>query len=222
MISKLLICPFFGAFPIWMPRFLHNVKQLEPLGYDVLIDTDEEGFRRSVRKELDLECPPMHGGGKVWDYRPALGVLYADAAQSYEFWGHIDFDVVLGRVDRFVTDEFLNGIDMHSNHDAYVNGCWSLYRNEQTVNALFMEVPGWDRILSDPTPTGWAETEYSDEMLQAEHDGRLRKAWTEWQVFKAEDLAEVHWEGDRLMLRGEEQMMAHFRRTKVYPPGCVR
>ena len=149
-------------------------------------------------------------------------MLYADEAASYDFWGHIDFDVVLGRVEQFVTDEFLDGIDIHSNHDAYMNGSWSLYRNDVTVNALFLESAGWPLALDDPTPSGWLETVYSDLVLKAEAEGRLRKAWTEWQVFKAEDLAEVHWEGERLMLHGQEQMMAHFRRSKIYPAGCIR
>lgn len=222
MISKLLICPYFGAFPIWMPRFLNNANQLRAHGYDLLIDTDEDAFRQRVRDKLDIECPPMNGTGKVWDYRPALGYLYSVEATQYDFWGHIDFDVVLGRVQEFVTDEFLGMIDIHSNHDAYMNGCWSLYRNVPTINTLFLDSAGWPLALADPTPSGWIETTYSDLVLKAEAEGWLTKEWTEWQVFKAEDLDVVRWEGDRLMLRGQEQMMAHFRRTKHYPIGCIR
>lgn len=222
MISKLLICPYFGAFPIWMPRFLNNANRLRAHGYDLLIDTDEDAFRQRVRSVLDIECPPMNGSGKVWDYRPALGALYAAEAANYEFWGHIDFDVVLGRVERFVTDAFLDGIDMHSNHDDYVNGCWSLYRNNSTMNWLFSDYPTWQWTLECPDPTGWIEKEYSLLMDLSAQEGELRLAWTEWQVFTVEDLAEVHWDGDRLVSHGEEVMMAHFRRTKVYPPGCIR
>ena len=221
MISKLLLCPYFGDFPPWIDLFIQNFQRMGPLGYDILIDKDEKGFRQRVQNKLGTKCPPMWGTGKVWDYRPALGLLYEEEARGYEFWGHIDFDIVLGRVDQFVTDEFLNGLDMHSNHDAYVNGCWSLYRNNATMCNLFMEFENWRTYLEAPGAIGWAEVEYSDTMLQAEFEGRLRKVWTEWQVFKVEDLAEVHWEGDRLMLRGEEQMMAHFRRSKQYPPGCL-
>lgn len=221
MISKLLLCPYFGEFPPWMDLFIANFARMGLLGYDILIDRDENGFRERVRDKLDIECPPMWGTGKIWDYRPALGMLYSTEITQYDFWGHIDFDIVLGRVDQFVTDEFLDGLDMHSNHDAYVNGCWSLYRNNGLMRTLFGGHPTWRWELECPEPTGWAETSYSQVMLREEANGRLRKAWTQWQVFKVEDLAEVHWEGDRLMLRGEEQMMAHFRRSKQYPPGCL-
>jgi hypothetical protein len=222
VISKLLICPYFGPLPEWWLHWLGNVgRSIEPLGYDILLDTDEDAFRDRVARTLGIVCPPMSGGGKVWDYRPALGLLYWEELEGYDFWGHTDFDCVYGRVDQFVTDWFLNAIDMHSNHATYVNGCWSLYRNTPQMASLFMEHPLWESALEDPTPSGWAEQEFSRIVLWAEQEGRLRKAWTQWQVFSEEQLPHVHFEGERLMCLGEEVMMAHFRRTKVYPSGCL-
>jgi hypothetical protein len=220
-LRKLLICPYFGELPPWFDTFMANAEGLSEHGYTLLIDHDEDAFQGRVSELLDVTCPPLYGTGKIWDFRPALGLLYEKEAKGYDFWGHIDFDVVLGNVQKWVTDEFLDGLDMHSNHRVYVNGCWSLYRNNDLMRHFFMEVPTWRRLMENPEPNGWIELEYSDRMMIAGGEERLRYRWTGWQVYTDEDLREVRWQGDRLMCRDEEIMLAHFRRTKVYPKGCL-
>jgi hypothetical protein len=122
----------------------------------------------------------------------------------------------------FVTDEFLQPIDMHSNCSTYVNGCWSLYRNTPQMASLFMEERLWQQELTDPLPSGWAEREYS-KLIEAQHnEGRLVKEWTQWQVFEEARLARLRFDEEKLIVDRTEVMMAHFRRTKVYPPGCLR
>jgi hypothetical protein len=163
----------------------------------------------------------MEGTGKVWDYRPALGLLYEDETTGFDFWGHTDFDVVYGRVEQWVTDVFLERLDMHSNCTSYVNGCWSLYRNTRLMRTLFQDEPLWQPIMEDVRPHGWAEKEFSKLIADAHRERSLRKAWTQWQVFGDNDLDSLRFDGDRLMVDNTEVMMAHFRRTKRYPPGCV-
>lgn len=216
-----MICPYFGEPPTWMEAFLANFHRLHPLGYELLIDTDEQSFRDRVEYCFGITCPPMFGTGKVWDFRPALGQLYSRELRDFHFWGHVDFDVVLGRVERWVSEEFLMGLDMHSNCASYVNGSWSLYRNTPQMRNLFMECRDWRGKLRIPHPTGWAEVEFSKIIEQAANAGRLTKMWTQWQVFEAHELARLRFDGERLMCGEREVMMAHFRRTKVYPPGCL-
>lgn len=223
MISKLLICPYFGPTPRWMPYWLANVKRnLEPSGYDVLMDTDEAGFKERVRRILGVEAPPLYGGGKTWDYRPALGMLYQEElwVGNYDFWGHTDFDCVYGRVDCWLTDSFLRDVDMHSNCATYVNGCWSLYRNSAQMRELFMWEKNWKAILEDEVPSGWAEFQFSVLIANEAEEGSLTKAWTQWQVYEADEVARLRFDGGHLMLDDAEVMMGHFRRTKSYPEGC--
>lgn len=222
MIRKLLLLPYFGQLPPWMDLWRENVAELAAHGYDILLDHDEDSFRARVRDRLGVECPPMFGTSKTWDYRPALGMLYADEMQGYDFWGHTDLDCVYGRVERWVTDEFLDGVDMHSNCSTYLNGCWSLYRNVPVVNELFTGISSWQATLEDPEPSGWGET-FVSQRIAAMHDaGEIRKAWTQWQVFEPNELACLRRLPDRRLLSdGIEVMMCHFRRTKVYPTGYV-
>lgn len=222
MISKCLVCPYFGEYPPWWKHWLSNTEHLRDLGYEFLFDNDEDAFRKRVRRVLDIECPPMWGTGKVWDFRPALGLLYREELTGFDFWGHTDFDCVYGRLDQFVSDEFLQDIDMHSDCRDYVNGPWSLYRNTTQMRELFFEEPLWEELMQEPEPNGWAEFAFSGLIRAAHDEGQLVKAWTQWQVFEERDLAELWLASEgRLTLRGEEVFMAHFRRTKVYPAGCV-
>jgi hypothetical protein len=221
VISKIFICPFFGDLPPWYEHWESNSEHLRELGYEFLFDNDEMEFRTRVHEKLGIVCPPLWGTGKMWDFRPALGLLYEDEIAGFDFWGHTDFDVVYGRVDQWVTNDFLQEIDMHSNCFDYVNGSWSLYRNTEQMRDLFMQEPLWREIMESPAATGWAEKEFSKLISHAHEEGSLVKAWTQWQVFTEIELANLRWDGEKLMCGENETMMAHFRRTKVFPRGCV-
>jgi hypothetical protein len=222
MISKLFVCPYFGDLPPWYEHWERNSEHLRDLGYEFLFDNDETEFRARVKERLGITCPALWGTGKMWDFRPTFGVLYADEVAQFDFWGHTDFDVVYGRVDNWVTDDFLQAIDMHSNCSDYVNGSWSLYRSSAQMANLFREEPLWREIIESPVATGWAEMEFSKLIAHSHEEGSLVKAWTQWQVFTEMELANMWWDGEKLMCGGNETMMAHFRRTKVYPGGCLK
>lgn len=211
--KKLLICPYFGDFPKWMDRYE------KPKGYEMLIDTNLGDFKRRVKDKLGIDYPGLPNTGKVWDYRGALGFLYAKEIEGYDFWGHTDFDCVYGDVDKWVTDEFLAELDVHSNHGTYVNGCWSLYRNIPKVNELFQRAENWHQYLKYKIPNGWIEGEFSRVL---ERSG-LRYKYTFWQgnpydinpLLKKEDgklYQDIKHDGN-----WEEIMMFHFRRSKVWP-----
>lgn len=188
-------------------------ESMRPAGYDILIDTDLEGFKKRVKEKLGLDYPGLPGTGKVWDYRGALGLLYEDEIKDYEFWGHCDFDMVFGDVSKWVTDEFLSELDIHSNHDTYVCGCWSLYRNIPRVNRLFMLTPNWQEYMNKPEPNGWVEGPFS---RTVESSG-LRYAYTFWQGNPWAKEVHLTKKDGKLYQDGEEIMMFHFRLTKRWP-----
>lgn len=212
MIRKLLICPWFGPLPTWFVEYEKNIAHLQDLGYDFLIDTDLPAFKKRVADILGIDCPIEPGTGKVWDYRPALGELYQKELEGYDFWGHTDFDCVFGNVDKWVTDDFLNDLDIHSNHGTYMCGPWSLYRNKSEVNSLFRQFPEWKTIMEHPHAFGWVEMQYS---RIVENSG-LRYAYTFWQA-NPDRMHDLRMDGTALYEGNTEVMMAHFRRTKVWP-----
>lgn len=214
-LKKLLICPYFGPLPDWYPYWYENAVDLGRYGYDLLIDHDLEAFEQRVADYLDVDCPIVPGEGKIHDYRCAFGMLYADELRRYDYWGHTDFDCVYGRVPFFIPDEALAELEQFSNHPTYVSGPWSLYRNSDRVNTLFQQAPDWRDILSMSSTTGWVEKGYS-ELVAAE----LEHLWVNFQTRDLNDFSTVHFDGDRLLEGDREIMVAHFRRTKVYPEGC--
>lgn len=206
-LKKIIITPYFGSLPEWSDKFE------PPAGFDWLLDTDIEAFKRRVKRVLGIEYPGLPGTGKVWDYRCALGLLYAEEIKGYDYWGHMDFDMVFGDVAKWFTDELLGQVDIWSNHHSYVNGCFSLYRNRKEVNDLFMQFPAWKRIMENPKSLGWVEQEYSRLLEQS----GLRYRYSFFQGWPYTTTPNLHKENGKLYQDGEEIAMFHFRRSKIYP-----
>jgi hypothetical protein len=217
VLKKLLICQWFAApFPPWIEYWMKSINSLEQYGYSWLLETDEDAFAERVKRVLGATYP-RGDGRKVCDYRCAFGLLYEDEAGDYDYWGHTDLDVVYGRVGHLLPDELLGEYDIFSNHDTYVSGPWSLYRNDTIVNELFTEIEDWQGYFENPATTGWVETAFSRYVDRQHAEHRIVRRYESWQTQNLNNFNTVHWEGDRLMEGSDEVMMAHFRRTKVYP-----
>jgi hypothetical protein len=199
--------PFFGNLPEWWEKYE------TPKGYDFILDTDLEKFKIRVKEKLGIEYPGAYGNPKIWDYRPALGVLYEEEIRGFDFWGHTDPDCVYGDVGKWFTDEQLSELDIWSNHHSYVNGCWSLYRNTPAVNRLFQTYPFWAEKMIFPEPNGWVEQEFSRTL---ERSG-LRYTYTFWQGDPYHPPFNLKKIDGRLFQDGKEIMMLHFRRDKRWP-----
>jgi hypothetical protein len=212
-LRKLMICPWFGPKPEWLPLYHRNAATLRYFGWDWLYTSDLDIFARRVNRLLGIRCPIEPGSGKIHDYRASFGVLFADQIHGYDFWGHTDFDCVYGRLERFVTDDLLSEIDVYSDHWDYICGPLALFRVDSLATELFLESPQWEQILSAEETTGWVETSYTELVNKSD----LRVHYQVQHVWEAEDLERLSWEGRRLILDDEERSMAHFRRTKRYP-----
>lgn len=226
MTRKLLIVPWFGDLPPWFKQWRANVaRNLEPQGYDVLLDQNLTAFKRRVKFRLGIEDAPIVAGeGKVHDYRCALGALYSERlAEGYDFWGHTDLDMVYGRVEQWFSDEYLSGLDIASNHVDYVSGPWTLYRNRPEVNELFLEHDDWRAELENPNTTGWVEKGYT-ELVDAYHAaGEITRAYSMWQTTNLDSFKTCRLDGDGRLWEGRTEIpMLHFRRTKEYPDRCRR
>lgn len=222
MTEKVMVCPYFGQLPSWMDRWHDNIRRMTQHGYTFVLDTDEDAFRDRVREILAIEPPRMYGTGRIWNFRPAFGLLYAHEIGDADFWGHTDFDCVYGKVEDWVTDDFLNTVDIHADAP-YVCGPWTLYRNTPVVNTLFFLAEEWeDRMTGDDYAHGWAEKGFTEVVDHSHAHGLIRRQYTRWQTTNLDDFSGLRLHADgSLTERGTPVMMAHFRRTKQYPKGCV-
>lgn len=211
--KKLLLCPFFGPLPEFFGKWRESVARLEPAGYDVLVTSDLQDFNDRCERVLGFRSPIVPGTGKLWDFRCALGLLFEEEIKNYEFWGTADFDVVWGRVQEFISEETLCGVDIVSNEKNYVGGHFTLYRNTPTVNELFKRAACWQAKMKDPNPNGWVEFEYTQTVKEA---GDVRYQFVPSQATRDnEGLSQL--EDGALIQNGSEVMLAHFREQKRWP-----
>lgn len=198
--------PYFGAKPDWFNKFE------KPETYDFYLDQDIESFTKRVRKKLGIEYPGLWGTGKLHDYRGALGLLYEDVIKDYDFWATTDFDMVFGDVDKWFTDNLLEQYDIISNHDTYICGPWTIYRNIPDVNNLFLK-GDWKENMTGPESTGWIESSYS---RLVENSGLRYKYMFEQGDPWTKNL-NLRKENGKLYQDGKEIPMFHFRHFKQWP-----
>jgi hypothetical protein len=216
VLRKLLLSPWFGPLPPWIRLYRDNVEvRLKAKGYDVAVPGDLADFARRVETNLGIKCAVTEGSGKVHDYRPALALIYPELVEGYDFWGHTDLDCVYGRVGEFWPDDFLSEVDVASDHWDYVCGPFTLYRNTERLNRLFMDAIDWRGRLEQPAVSGWVETDYT-RMLG---DSGLRVAYRLSHGYRNPDAC--HWDGDKLMEGQLERSFFHFRWTKEWPKGLA-
>lgn len=215
MIKKILITPYFGPFPEWMDLWLADFNRtMRPQGYDLLLDTDLPSFKERVKEKLGIQCPIERGSPKVWDYRCALGLLYEEEIKGYDFWGHVDYDMVFGDANKFLPDSMLSELDVYSGHNEYVCGCFSLYRNTHVVNSLFQTSAGWKAHMMVLEPSGWVEQGFSRTLEQSrlryKYDFPQGFPYTESPTLKKEEgslFQKIGW-------NWVEISFFHFRRSK--------
>ena len=202
-----MICPYFGDMPEWISNFKL------PEGYEMILDLHLEGFKGRVKEKLGIDYPGLPGTGKVWDYRGSLGYLYEEEIKGYDYWGHCDFDVVFGDMNKWLPDKLLCNFDVFSGHDTYVNGCFSLYKNTKEVRELFFECKNWRPNLMADRSTGWIEEEYSRTLEQS----GLKYLYTFWQGNPWTNELNLSKKGNTLYQNGIEIAFFHFRHSKRWP-----
>lgn len=172
-----------------------------------------------------------HDPRKIAEYDPALGVteLALEAGPNwkdpfYAFWGHCNLDCVYGRLDRWLTEEFLESLDIFGNDPGAICGPLSVYRNVPRVNRLFFQVPGWKEIFESPKFHGFDEGAFSRRVVEADREGIIRFKSSFWQ---SHDKMPGHTEKPRIHLESDgalwdevldkEIMMFHFNRYRKWP-----
>lgn len=237
MSRKVMISPLF-KFPIpWMDKFYENWNALGD-DWQHLIFTDRnlvskgnikvyrmnaESFTTLVEKKTGVSPFVPAPSPKFGDMRPAFGLIFEDWIKGFDFWGHCDFDIVCGDLNKYATEEVLAGCDIFSTEPKEVNGIFSLYRNNDVVNNFFKQYEGWQYIFTDEGYHAFDEQAFSRLVMQKAKEGTIRFHGAFYQEHDKQDIhnptPQLSIKDGRLVNRatGAEMMLFHFRRTKQWP-----
>ncbi len=169
------VIPYFGAFP-WYFKFFFHTCSYNP-GFDFILITDHEPQEKNlskniiiikktfeevvstIKKKLKLDIG-IDRPYKLCDFRPAFGIIFDDILKGYDFWGHTDPDVILGRLKGFITNKMIDKYDVITMRHDYLVGCMTLYKNAEKVNLLFTQGKDYKKIFAEPGYYGFDETNF--------------------------------------------------------------
>ena len=166
-----LMTAVFGVSPLppYFPMFLRSIQESGADG--IIIGGDEmdfkgllpsnvrhipltwEGLHELISNKL-FDGTPLTGfqvaaGYKVNDVKPLFGFLFREYIQEYEFWAHVDTDMIFGDLARFMNplmDEFdvITPLESKSCDDGLNVPCkvtygpFTAYRNVPGITELFL------------------------------------------------------------------------------------
>lgn len=216
-----MIRVWLGQLPGWTNQWLRHVEALKPKGWNFLLITDRAEFLDRCERTFGFAIDPEPGTRKACEYDPACGEIFSDLIHGYDFWGHCNLDCVYGRLDRWMTDDFLADCDIFGNDSGAICGPFSLYRNQPKINTLYREVPGWQKIFAGSRFHGFDEGPFS-RIAAATAGIRFKSAF-----FQSHDKQSGHHDRPQIELRAdgslfdfvkrEEIMMFHFNRSRQWP-----
>jgi len=124
----LIVC-WYGNYPWYFPYFIHTCGYNPTVDFFIITDNTEdipnkpnnvkvvhrtiENIKTSLYKQLNFEVV-ITNPFKLCDFKPTYGLIFQDLIQDYDFWGHIDLDIVFGDIRGFMTEELLNNHDVIS------------------------------------------------------------------------------------------------------------
>lgn len=192
MLNKTFVQCLFGTPHEWLdPYFAHfgrlgefgwNMKVFTPHKFDVppnveIIPMDLSEFDSLVEKYCGVN-PRNHIEGHapkklISDYYCAFGAIFQDYLKGVDFWGITNFDVVYGRLDRFIPDSILEDFEIWADEPTGINGIFTLFKNMESINRLYRGVPGWEECFTTHQPCAFDEVRMTKLVRQLAAEDRI-------------------------------------------------
>ncbi len=111
---------------------------------------------------------------KLCDFKPAYGLIFKDLIIEYDFWGYSDIDVIYGKIRDFIDEDLLGRFDIISVRPEYLTGFFALFRNDSSINSLFLNSPDWQYVFQQYAYCGFDEcAELCFELIDGKELSRL-------------------------------------------------
>ena len=158
--SVALILPYYGTLPNYFPLRLKSAGYNPDFTFMIFTDIDFSGYKvpenvkvihmtfDSLKKLIALHLDfdfVLNEPYKLCDYKPMYGLIFQDWLKGYDFWGHVDADLIWGDMGKFISDELLDRYDR-----IYRWGHCTLYRNTEEIRRFVLhKLPDWNISYRD-------------------------------------------------------------------------
>ena len=234
-----LVLPYFGRWPVWLPAFLLSCKYNPDIDWLLFSDCGKpndlpsnvyyipetiERIQKLAEDKLGTTVT-LAFPYKLCELRPAFGQIFAHYLSDYDFWGHCDLDVIWGDIRSWITQDMLQRYDILSARRHKMCGHFSLYRNVQDVNRLFMDDPRWRSFFADTIHRRFDEDGMTGVVARAKDAGKVAVYWPRF-LFNFANAGEKEptvmkpwrdrwqWQKGKMYDAGQEVMYLHFQRWK--------
>lgn len=143
----IFIVPYFGTLPNHFQLWLDSCEKNDRFDFWVITDDKTEYYYpqnvtveylslSDLKNRIDTKLgfnTCIDSPYKLCDFKPTYGYVFSEHIKKYDFWGHCDIDLILGDLDKFLTNEILN-----SYKKIFFLGHMTLYKNEEKINRAFM------------------------------------------------------------------------------------
>ncbi|EHK2427507.1 hypothetical protein KCL47_003063 [Clostridium perfringens] len=141
------VIPFFGKLPNYFSLFLKTCEYNPDFNWLIVTDDKAEycyppnvervymsfdELRELIQSKFDFEIS-LEKPYKLCDFRPAYGFIFEEYLSDFRFWGYCDTDMLIGNINKFITDELLEKYDKF-----FCLGHMALFRNNADDRRLFM------------------------------------------------------------------------------------
>ena len=262
--KKVFILTQFGSPHEWTHQYIESVQKLEKYGWYWKIFTNN----KDIQSKGNVDIIPMEisqfndlviktcgvnpknfitdrgvPSNPMSDFYIGNGVIFANYLNDADYWGITNWDVVYGRLDHFISDGELSKYDIWSDDVNAINGVFSLYKNTEYINKLFMEIPIWKVAFENHHLYGLDERDMTTLVRKVSTNGRIAFGYPKYHPLHSYDRLEQHVPDIKLQLtdegslfelyydmarptndplfttglRGREIMYFHFSKTKTWP-----
>jgi hypothetical protein len=226
MKSIALVGVYLGKLPVWIDYFTETCRTNPTV--DWMIFTDDtppvnrpdnvrflpltmEDVKSRFSEKLDFPIG-LKTPYKMCDFKPSYGFQFADHLKGYDFWGHIDLDVLYGDIRAFMTESVLNEYDVISADSRRMCGVVTLYRNNEKINTLFKESSLYKKVYMNESFDYFCENKFDDTIKELIERERVRCLFGDFQKY-GRSRVPSYWVDGRMITRssGQDSIFLHLR-----------
>jgi len=221
-----LVAAFFGKLPTWMDYFIETCRHNPSVNWIIFTDDTPpdnkpdniQFIHMSMEETKSLFSDKLHfkvginTPYKMCDFKPAYGFCFEEYLKGYDFWGHIDLDVLYGNIPKFISEKMLDEFDIISADKNRICGVVTLYRNKPMINTLFKENSEYEKVYKSENFGYFCENKFDKTVKQLVGQEKITCLFGDFQRYGKSRIPS-YWINGRLITRssGEESIFLHLR-----------